>query len=404
MATAKSVLIVTYGLPYPPHGGTKLRDLNTIRCLAREHSVFLLSLLWNPGELRDVARLREYCREVDAVVMRRSLGERLAGLASGLRAGRPLAASAFYLAAMAEKVRRIVSEHDVDLIVFEQLYVAPYLDALPSPRTGRTVLSLHNVAARQYRSMLRTRVGAVHKALQLPKWLLMAAMERAYAGRADHCIVVSSRDAMLLGATHPEAPRSVIANGVDASVYRPLPEPAGGDALVFVGRMQYAPNIDAVRHFCRRILPIVREAVPDVRLYVVGEEPSPLVTRLADGDRVVVTGGVPDVRPYYERSRVAIVPLRAGGGTRVKILEAMALGRPVVSTSMGCEGLDVTDGEHLLVADTPARFAERVVELLRRPDLRACLARNARRLVESRHDWAVVNEGLRDVYRRLLAD
>jgi len=398
----RTVLVVTHGLPYPPHGGAKLRDLNTIRCLAQEHSVLLLSLVWDPEELRGLPRLRECCDHVDTVPTRRSIRERIAAVADGLVAGRPLAASAFYVEGMARKLREIVERRRVDLVVFEQIYVAPYIDALPVPRTVRTVLSLHNVAAHQYRSMVGTQAGAGHKALQIPKWALMSRMERRYAGRVDHCLVVSPREAGLLRRTHPEVPTSVVENGVDALAYRPLGEAEGGQGLLFVGRMQYAPNVDAVRYFCRRILPIVQRAVPETRLYVVGEQPPDLVTRLAATGPVVVTGGVPDVRPYYQQSRIAIVPLRAGGGTRLKILEAMALGRPVVSTSIGCEGLSVRDREHLLIADTPARFADGVIELLRSPELRRTLAANARRLVESRYDWEIINGALRDFYRGVL--
>jgi sugar transferase (PEP-CTERM/EpsH1 system associated) len=403
LATSTTVLVVTHGVPYPPHGGAKLRDLNTIRCLAREHSVCLLSLVWDPQELRDLPRLREYCDHVDAVSTRRSVGERMVALGKAVVSARPLAAAAFYRDEMARKIRRLLEERRVDLVVFEQIYVAPYIDALPAPRTARTVLSLHNVAAHQYRSMVGTRAGGVHQALAVPKWRLISAMERRYTGLVDHCIVVSAREAGFLRAMHPHVPTSVVENGVDTVAYRPLEEPDGGNALLFVGRMQYAPNVDAVRYVCRRILPAVRRVVPDARLYVVGPEPPRLVTRLAGDDAVVVTGGVPDVRPYYQRARIAIVPLRAGGGTRLKILEAMALGRAVVSTSIGCEGLEVRDREHLLIADTDASFAAGVIELLQSRDLRERLARNARRLVESRYDWEIVNRTLSDVYRRVLA-
>lgn len=398
-----TVLVITHGLPYPPHGGAKLRDLNTIRCLARDHSVLLLSLLWDPAEREGLGPLREFCEHVDTVSMGRSLHGRVAGVAEGVLAGRPLAASAFYRPAMACKIRRILASRPVHLVVFEQIYVAPYIDDVPAPRTARTVLSLHNVAADQYRSMIGTSAGAASAALAIPKWLLMSRMERRYARRVDHCIVVSPREAGRLRRALPEASVSVVANGVDTRAQRPLEEPEAGHVLLFVGRMQYAPNADAVRHLCRRILPLVRRAVPDVRLDLVGEHPPDVVTRLAETEGIVVTGGVADVVPYYRRSRVAVVPLRAGGGTRLKILEAMALGRPVVSTSVGCEGLDVRDREHLLVADTPASFAAAVVELLGSPDLRARIARNARRLVESRYDWEIVNETLRDVYRGVLA-
>jgi glycosyltransferase involved in cell wall biosynthesis len=157
--------------------------------------------------------------------------------------------------------------------------------------------------------------------------------------------------------------------------------------------MQYAPNRDGVRHFAEAIFPTVRAAVPDATLYLVGHRPP-----LSPSPQVVVTGRVADATPYYEAARVAVVPLRAGGGTRLKILEAMAHARPVVSTSVGCEGLDVRHGEHLLIADAPSAFAGAVIELLRSAPLRARLADNGRRLVEARHDRRAIERQLAAVY------
>jgi len=175
---------------------------------------------------------------------------------------------------------------------------------------------------------------------------------------------------------------------------QPLAESASGNNLLFVGVIGYPPNADAVLYFCKSIMPLVRRKIPDVQLTVVGNAPPPEVCKLAVRDEVVVTGVVDDLVAYYARATVCVVPLRAGGGTRLKILEAMAFGRPVVSTSIGCEGLAAVDGEHLLIGDSPEDFAQNVIQLLLEPDLRHRITIAARRMVEQRYDWPIIGRKL----------
>jgi glycosyltransferase involved in cell wall biosynthesis len=164
--------------------------------------------------------------------------------------------------------------------------------------------------------------------------------------------------------------------------------------------MNYVANFDAVLYFCSEILPRIRRVVSEVEVWVVGADPPPEVRRLS-GDGVHVTGRVDDVVPYYRRSSVCVVPLRAGGGTRLKILEAMALGRPVVSTTIGCEGLDVVDGEHLLIADSPEQFADKTVRLLTDRASYQRITTKARQLVVDRYDWDVVARQLLEIYSEM---
>jgi glycosyltransferase involved in cell wall biosynthesis len=191
-------------------------------------------------------------------------------------------------------------------------------------------------------------------------------------------------------------------NGFDTQSYQPLPLPpeTTRPALLFVGSMSYEACVDAMVYFCQEILPRIRSQFGDVDLWIVGRDPSQQVRQL-DGNGVHVTGRVADVRPYYQRSMVCVVPLRAGGGTRLKILEAMALGRPVVATSIGCEGLDVIDEEHLMIADSPEQFAEKTVRLLADATLRQRIGANARRLVVSRYDWDVIVKRLMQIYTQV---
>lgn len=393
-----TVLLITYGLPLPMYGGSGARDFNTLQCLAREHTVILFCHAWAPDYERHFAQLRNYCETVEAVPVRRSPWRKSAAIARGLRAGRPLALFPYYFEEMAAKIRRLFATREIGLVQIEQSFLAPYIDVLPSPRQCHTVLSFHNIASNQYRSMMRMDFGPFQKALYYGKALSMSRWEAGYAARFDRCIVVSSRERDLLRLVNPELPVSVVPNGVDARCFRPLPEPPAGNTVIFVGNMAYAPNVDAARYFCYSILPLLRKMVPEVKLLIAGFQPPGDVLKLGDLPGVQITGTVPDLIPYYRRSSVAVAPLRAGGGTRVKILEAMAVGRPVVSTSVGCEGLEVTDGEHIRIADTPQAFANGVSDVLRNRSLAVRLSENARRLVESSYDWPVVNRKLMESY------
>ncbi len=192
----------------------------------------------------------------------------------------------------------------------------------------------------------------------------------------------------------PGLTATIIPNGVDSTYFRPdaaLGEPTlPPHSVVFTGKMDFRPNIDAVAWFVLEVWPAIRARVPDARFYIVGQKPHPRVSALASAPGVTVTGYVDDVRPYTGGAAVYAVPLRIGGGTRLKILEAMAMGRPVVSTTLGCEGFPLTSGRQLLTADRPAEFAAAVADLLEHPEKGVPLGREARAFVERHYDWAAI--------------
>jgi glycosyltransferase involved in cell wall biosynthesis len=205
--------------------------------------------------------------------------------------------------------------------------------------------------------------------------------------RFDRVFVCSDRDRRRLGRDNVV----VVPNGVAVPPELPAREP-DARTILFCGVLSYAPNVDAIRFFVSAILPRVRHEVPDARLLVVGRTPTPEIRALHDGTTVVVEADVPSVAAYYRRAALAVAPLRMGGGTRIKILEAWALGVPVVSTTIGCEGLEGVNGIHLRVADEPDRFARACVELLRDPSVGAPLAVAGRQLVRERYRWEAVTE------------
>jgi glycosyltransferase involved in cell wall biosynthesis len=219
--------------------------------------------------------------------------------------------------------------------------------------------------------------------------------------RFDKCLVVSNLDMRYLHSVCPELRISVIENGVDVVQYAPLPKNSEKKDLLFLGGLGYEPNSDAVLHFCSRILPLIRKEIPQCRFFIVGKNPSQDLRNLADGESVSVTGYVDDPVPYYQRCDILVVPLRAGGGSRLKILESMALGRPVVSTSIGCEGLEVRNDQHLLIADPPQEFARQCVRLLTDNSLYDRMALQGRKLVEQKYSWDRISNNLQEVYSRL---
>ncbi|MER3446056.1 MAG: hypothetical protein C4291_04115 [Candidatus Dadabacteria bacterium] len=391
------ILFITFGLPYPPDSGVRIHDFYLIKNVSKHHSVLVLSLIKSPEQVEHIKKLRQYCDYVDFVLERpRSIREHISGIICDLLNGRPLATHPFFYEEMASRIHEVLTKWNVDVVQIEHSFLAPYVESINDG--CKKIISFHNLGAIQYKRMMGLRTGFIQKSLFLVKWLLMLKWEARYAERFDHCLVVSPLEGRILQSANPRLSLSVIENGVDTELYRPLECISRNNNLLFVGVMGYPPNVDAILYFCEKIMPIIQRRIPDVRLIVVGHEPTPEIRKLAERGNVIVTGYVENIVSYYQRSKVTIVPLRGGGGTRLKILESMALGRPVVSTTLGCEGLSVVDGENIMIADTPTEFAERVIQLLTDKGLRDRIVHNARRLVETHYDWAVISRKLMKVY------
>jgi sugar transferase (PEP-CTERM/EpsH1 system associated) len=254
------------------------------------------------------------------------------------------------------------------------------------------VVFTHNVESEIWRRHAETASGLT-RPLYRAQYRRMLRFEHRALDRFEGVLAVSATDRDTLTRIYHDAihgPVHVVQTGVDTGFFEPAPTPAGSRALVFTGSMDWLPNEDAMLYFCRDVLPRIRAQEPHVSLSIVGRAPTPAVARLAQEAGVSVTGRVDDVRPYMAESAVYVVPLRIGGGTRLKIFEAMAMGKAVVSTTVGAEGLPVHDGEHLLLADDSESFASAVVRLLRDDDRRRSLEAAARTLVVEHYDWAAV--------------
>jgi sugar transferase (PEP-CTERM/EpsH1 system associated) len=274
---------------------------------------------------------------------------------------------------------------------------------LPPSLPCRSVIFTHNVESEIWRRHAETKTSWIERRLYERQHASMLRFERDTLARFDGVLAVSDADRDTFARLFPGVirhPVHVVPTGVDTEFFAPSPDdaPSPGDdpspldapSLVFTGSMDWLPNEDAMTYFCRDILPAIRAAAPGTQLSIVGRAPTPAVQKLAADRGVVVTGRVDDVRPYMRDAAVYVVPLRIGGGTRLKIFEAMAMGKAVVSTTVGAEGLPVEDGKQVLIADEPGAFARAVVRLLDDVTERRRLEAAARALVVARYDWSAV--------------
>ena len=395
-----NVLCVTPTLPVPTSGG-RTRVFNLIKQLAREHKVFVLSFI-QPSEEGMVSELTPHCERVELIRFDgfRPMGtwqNRIRGWYRILFHRRPRYVRTFPIDRMRLPLRALLTEHDLDVALFEFLQTASLsveVGALPG------ILVEHNVESHIARQQYHEAKNPIHKARDWLTWQKLLRYERQWVRRFPTCVAVSEADAMRLRQMAPNTDVHVVPNGVDVQHFTPREVKRARETLLFFGTLSYGPNLDAVLWFCNQMWPRIRKARPEVKLEVVGLDPPSQVQQLENLPGVQITGFVPDIRPKLWSATATVVPLRLGGGTRLKILEALAAGCPVVSTSVGAEGLSLVDGEHLLLANTPEAFALRVVELLASPDLRENLVDSGRRIARREYDWAMIARRLQSVLHR----
>jgi sugar transferase (PEP-CTERM/EpsH1 system associated) len=398
------ILIIADYLPYPLIGGGRIRIYNLLRRVARHHEVSLAAFLEKSEDAEGILHLKEFCVRVETVdIQRSSRLSRLPGLVQYALSGKPPELKLLHSEELTEKIRQLASTMDFDIVQIEQSRMGLYLESIPSNNRCKSILMFQNFTSQQF-----GRVSHIEKRWdgKLRYWIhgvTMGYWEPRYAAKFDRCTTVSAADKQLLIKANPRLQVDVIPNGVDIEKYQllPLPQESLSPSLIFVGDMGYSPCVDGALYFCREIFPRIRRTIATIELWIVGRNPRPEVLEL-NGNGVHVTGQVEDVIPYYRQSAVCVVPLRAGGGTRLKILEAMALGRPVVSTTLGCEGLDVVDGVNLLIADNPDQFTEKIVRVLTDRKLYQDISANGRMLVVAKYDWNIITDRLLQIYTELV--
>jgi len=399
-----NVLFLSQIVPYPPHGGVLQRGYNLLREIGRHAQVQLLAYL-HPDELptadaveRSRRALLEFCERVEYVPLwpKASALHRAAALAVTACSSQPFSVIAHRSAAFRALIDEAVRRSRPDIIHVDTVALSPF--APPSSGVPR-VLTHHNIESLLMARRAETEPGRLARAFLRREAAKLRRYEAKTAPTFDLNVVVSATDAVELTRLAPGVTTAVVPNGVDVEYFAPGNGPEQ-DTLVYTGGLNMFANRDAVMNFLQEVWPLVTAQRPSVRFYAVGQEPPAELTAFAARDsRVIVTGYVTDIRPLVREAAVYVVPLRVGGGTRLKVLDAMAMGKALVSTSIGCEGIDVRPGEHLVVADAAEDFARATVALLGDATERQRLGRAARELVERRYAWPTVGKSLLDAYQ-----
>lgn len=397
------VLFLSQIVPYPSHGGVLQRGFNILRELGRTCEVHLVAFL-HPDELptpesqaEAKTALSAHCARVEfhPLWAKASRLHKVAALATGIASRQPFSVVAHRSASFNRAVRNALDGGTCDVVHVDTIALSAFVpDHMPLP----SVLTHHNIESKLMERRADRESSPMARMALRRESSKLRRYEARMAPRFDVNVTMSPVDEAILRDLAPTAATAVVPNGVDIDYFNPAPDPES-PVMIYTGGMNMFANRDAVLHFRNDIWPLIAARVPDARFVAVGQDPPPELRAWAASDqRIEVTGKVPDIRPHVARAAVYVVPLRVGGGTRLKVLDAMASGKAIVSTSIGCEGIEAEDGRDLLMADTPRAFAETVVSLLQDSGRRQELGRNARALVEARYTWAAIGKRLADAY------
>lgn len=412
------VLFLTPQLPFPPKSGAALRNAGIIKHVARERQVHILTL--SESDSRTNVQLPG-CVPIEVHTFPYATRTAATRLRDMVTKGQPDLALRLYSPAFVQAVQDTIDKRQLDIIQIEGLEIAfPFVSGDLRPSGPRVIYDAHNaeylLQKRAFQVDVRTPSRWPAAIYSYVQWKKIASYERRLCQMADVVTVASEEDRAAILALAPDAKIITVPSGVDTDYYRPAgaaqshracPERSRRDdsdrrqSILFTGTMEYRPNIDAVRWFCQAVMPSVLEQAPEAHLWIVGRRPTDAVKRLA-GPHVTVTGEVEEDMPYFHRAAVYVLPMRYGGGVRLKLLQAMACGLPVVSTRAGAEGVEVTDGEDIMLAEGPEEVAAKVVEVLRDPQLAAAIGERARQTVEEHYTWEKTLAGLEEVYEGLV--
>jgi len=371
------ILFLSPWCPYPADNGSKLRIFHLLRGLSRHHTLDLIAFCPDAPILQATQELRQFCRSVSLLPETPFAGRRL-GRTVGLLSAQPRSMVGNFSSALSTLVERTISQRCYSALVCAQLHMLPY-----ALRTCGVPIIFEELEL----AMLADTACSGRLRAGLTWWKTRHYVAAAMRRCAGATVVSATEERLARQIAPPNMPLAVVPNGVDTAELAGnfgSPEP---NTLIYPGALSYDANHDAMAYFLSAIFPLIRHECPDVRLRVTGRATSAQIAALPNTEGVEFTGYLDDVRPAVAGSWVEIVPLRKGGGTRLKVLEALALGTPVISTSKGVEGLALQPGRDVLVADTPADFAAQTLRLLKSPTLRADLSAHGRRTVAS-YDWS----------------
>ena len=395
-----NLLIIDEEYPYPLNTGKRIRTFNLINVLKNYHQISYLAYGNIESEsyqfMKDQGFNPVYAEPPD----RRQSGinfylKLLANLTSPL----PYIVTSHYTNHFQNKLDSLINSNKIDLIICEW---TPYAIFLQNLKNVKSLISAHNIESsiwKRYEENEKNCLKRKYISIQRKK---VEEFENKAFHWSSGATAVTKNEAETITAMNPPYSIEVIDNGVDTSYFKKSTSAKSSNELVFTGSMDWRPNQDAVIYFAKEIYPLVKNKCSDIKFTIVGRKPPEKVIELGHIEGITVTGTVDDVRPYIDRANLYIVPLRIGGGSRLKILEAMSMEKAVISTSIGAEGLNVTDNENIILKNTPTEFADCIIDLLQNNELRVKLESEGRKLVEKEYDWQQLGVRYNNYINRIL--
>lgn len=394
------ILIIDEEFPFPPNSGKRQRSFSLTSELAKRHQVTYLAYgLSSDASAEGLRNAGITTLAVDPLNREKSGALFYGRLASNLFTQYPFIVSNHYSTRFQETLDNLLKRESFDVIVCEW---TPYALFVKDHTDHKRVIVAHNVESDIWRRYYAEETNRAKRWYIGIQWHKVEAFEKECFHWVQGATAVSPEDARALSAYELPYNVGVVENGVDTEYFAPSNTPVKPNHLVFTGSMDWRPNQDAVTYFCESIWPLLRKEQPDLEISLVGRKPPEFVTALGKIQGVTVTGTVDDVRPYIAQAAVYVVPLRIGGGSRLKILEAASMKKTIVSTSIGAEGLEVTDGDNIVLADTPEGFAESVLKMLGNPEKREKIGASAKELVESRYRWQALGQKYSDYLEQVV--
>ena len=401
------ILLISHLIPYPPRGGCSLRNYNLIKECSRNHEIYMVSFYRKTHVRGDISlddsirEMKKYCKDVKVFKIPSEHNRLLwyLMLILNLFSLAPYSAWMYHSSAMIKAVKNMIKQYKFDVMEIGEIGLLKYARYAPSiPK----VLVHHNIESQLLFRRSRAAKNPLAKLYLAIQAYKLKRYERLAGDNIDYHTTVSQIDKETLLRINSKANIAVIPNGVDTEYFKPMDIPIEKNNLVFVGGMSWLPNLDAMVYFKDEIWPLLKARVPDIKMTVIGAGPSRELINYSKRDPMFqVKGFVDDVRPFIAKAAVYVVPIRIGGGTRLKILDAMAMGKAIVSMSIGCEGIEAVDGKDIIVADEPEVFAEKIIALLTDEQRRQSIEKSARQNVENKYAWGKIGPHLEDVYYKL---
>jgi len=394
-----NILFLSTENPYPPDHGHHLRTYYVLRHLAAQHKIFFVGFWQSEEELQHKAHLESLCASVDLLPIpgRARKAQYALALLRNLFSAWPFTVQRYFRRAAVERIRQIMQENRLDLVHFDLMHLAPYLECIGDTPS---VLVNHNVESLRLQRLAQVQKNFAARAYLDLQQSRMRRLEQDMCRRFAQLITVSETDAEILQATCNVKNIVEIPNGVDADFFHPADGKTEPDSLVWVGGMGSPYNRDAVDYFLKDIFSKIYAGRPQIKVTIVGDSPSPALQQCQSRypQNIFIAGYVDDVRPYMQRASIFIAPMRCGSGTKVKVINAMAMGKAIVSSSVGAEGIKVESGKDLIISDAPQEFADQVLRLLKDQARLRQMGKNARQAVERYYDWRVIYKKMDALY------